>query len=312
MTGFVHQSILLEEIVDLLEPKPGGLYIDATLGGGGHAAGILARGGPDARLIGFDRDLDALAAAKGRLAEFGDRITFVHGTFGGLEDRLRELGSERVDGLVADLGVSSPQLDRAERGFSFASAGPLDMRMDASQGETALQLIERLDAEALADILYRFGEERRSRAIARSILRARDEGALETTDDLRRAVVRVLGPKRGKIDPATRTFQALRIAVNAELEELEALLAALPSILREGGIAAILSFHSLEDRLVKHAFRDAPLLEPLFRKPRLAGEAERAENPRARSAKLRAARRIPEAPELERALSDAAAWRDAP
>jgi 16S rRNA (cytosine1402-N4)-methyltransferase len=292
--AFQHRTVLLEETLRALDPRPGRIYADATLGGGGHAEGILERSSPDGRLVGVDRDPSALDAARVRLARFGDRVTFVHGTFGELGRALAQAGVERVHGIVADLGVSSPQLDRAERGFSLRADGPLDMRMDPTRGETAKELVARLDERELADVIYQLGEERRSRPIARSVRRAYEAGELETTEDLRRAVVRAVGPKRvGGIDPATRTFQALRIAVNDELGELDALLAQLPELLEDHGVAAIISFHSLEDRRVKHVFRGSDVLVPLTKKPEIAGDAEQAENPRSRSAKLRAARRVP-------------------
>ena len=219
-----------------------------------------------------------------------DRVLFCHGTFGGIADILERKGVGRVDGIVADLGVSSPQLDVAERGFSFRNTGPIDMRMDRSQGMTARELIEDLDDDELANVLYEFGEERRSRKIARSIHKSLSEDRLNTTIDLRSAVVRITGPKRSSVDPATKTFQALRIAVNAELDQLRSLLEALPSVLCEGGVATIISFHSLEDRLVKHAFRDNDKLEPLMKRPLRASEEEQARNPRSRSAKFRSAR----------------------
>ncbi len=291
--SFVHESVLLEETLDALAPRSGGLYCDATLGGGGHSEAILERSAPDGRLIGVDRDPAALAAAKERLAPHGDRVTFVHGSFGELPALLAEIGVSRVDGLLADVGVSSPQLDDPSRGFSFREAGPLDMRMDPTSGRTAKELIDEQDAESLANILYQLGEERRSRPIARSILKLRDAGELETTDDLRRAVIRVTGPKRGRIDPATRTFQALRIAVNDELGELEALVAFAADLLNDDGVVALISFHSLEDRIVKWAFRKDEALQPLTKKPVQASDEEKKRNPRARTAKLRAARRIP-------------------
>jgi 16S rRNA (cytosine1402-N4)-methyltransferase len=292
VSDFVHETVLLAETVGAIAPRAGGTYVDCTLGGGGHARLILEQSGPDGRLFGVDRDESALSAARERLAEFGARATLLHGTFGDLPRLLAEHGVAQVDGLVADLGVSSPQLDRDERGFSFARPGPLDMRMNPSDDEPLSELLERWSADELADILYNYGDERKSRAIARSIKAALERGELHDTEDLRRAVVRVLGPKRSGIDPATRTFQALRIAVNRELEELEQLLAALPDLLADGGRAAIISFHSGEDRLVKHAFRGEPRLAVLTKKPLEAGPEESDKNPRARSAKLRVAERV--------------------
>ena len=253
----------------------------------------MSRSGPDGRLIGLDRDPAALAAARARLAPFGERATIVYAAFEQLPAVLAEAGITRVHGVLADIGVSSPQLDVPERGFSFGQDGPLDMRMDTSSGETAEELIARLTADELANVIYELGEERRSRPIARSIKNAQEEGRLRTTGDLRAAVVRVMGPRSGKIDSATRTFQALRLAVNGELDQLKALVAALPHVLHDDGVAAIISFHSLEDRIVKWAFRDDPSLTPTTKRPITAGDAELAANPRARTAKLRAARRVP-------------------
>jgi 16S rRNA (cytosine1402-N4)-methyltransferase len=236
----------------------------------------------------------AIDAARERLERFGGRVTIVRASFGAIREVLTTLGVERVHGVCADLGVSSPQLDAPERGMSFRHEGPIDMRMDQDGGETALELIARMTDDDLADVIYKYGDERRSRRIARSIKRAFGDNELLTTLDLRRAIVRAVGPVRvGGVDPATRTFQALRIAVNRELEELEILLAALPDVLADDGVGTIVSFHSLEDRLVKHAFQEREMWAPLLKKPQVASDEERAENPRARSAKLRAARRIP-------------------
>jgi 16S rRNA (cytosine1402-N4)-methyltransferase len=230
-----------------------------------------------------------------RLARFGERVRLVKTPFGEIADALASLASGRVLGVCADLGVSSPQLEEAGRGVCFRREGPIAMRVDPSEGETALDLIDRLSDEELANIICEYGDERRSRRIARSVKRALSEGQLETTLDLRRAIVRAVGPVRvGGVDPATRTFQALRIAVNGELDQLDALLEALPAVIVVGGVAAILSFHSLEDRLVKRAFHDRQTWQPLTKKPIAATEEEAAANPRARSAKLRAARRYQE------------------
>ena len=290
VSSFVHETVLKAEVVSALAPRDG-VYVDVTLGGGGHTEAIL-EAHPDARVIGLDRDVNALEAARLRLERFGARITLVRTSFGRVAEALADLGIQSVDGLCADLGVSSPQLDEAGRGMSFRREGPIDMRMDQSSGETALDLIARLSDEDLADVLFKYGEERRSRRIARSVKRALADNQLVTTLDLRRAIVRAVGPVRvGGVDPATRTFQALRIAVNRELEELEELLASLPDVLAPGGVAAIISFHSLEDRLVKRAFSDRDMWTALSKKPVVAAEEESATNPRARSAKLRAASR---------------------
>jgi 16S rRNA (cytosine1402-N4)-methyltransferase len=284
---FVHETVMRAEMVAALAPGEG-VYVDATVGGGGHSESIL-EAHPGARVIGFDRDDTALAAARIRLARFGDRVTLVKTPFGRLGEVLT---GQTVQGVCADLGVSSPQLDDPMRGMSFRREGPIDMRMDPTSGETALELIARLDDDELADVIYKFGEEKRSRRIARSVKRALEQNQLETTLDLRRAIVRAVGPVRvGGVDPATRTFQALRIAVNGELDELESLLDALPVVVAENGVASILSFHSLEDRLAKRAFHDRDTWSPLTKKPLVASDEEAATNPRARSAKLRSARR---------------------
>jgi len=292
VSAFEHRSVLLDEVLAQLDPVSGGIYADVTLGGGGHARGILERSAPDGRLIGTDRDPSALEAAGVALAEFGERATVRKARISDLREVLTSLDVEQVDGIVADLGVSSAQLDQAERGFSLAREGPIDMRMDPTEGESALDLIGRCDADELANVIYKYGEEHRSRKIARSLRRAYEDGDLDTTDDLRRAVHRATGGRRGRIDPATKTFQGLRIAVNDELGELEALLEQLPSVLRIGGIVAVISFHSLEDRIVKHTFRDSEHLSPLTKRPIIASDEEREHNRRSRSAKLRAARRV--------------------
>jgi 16S rRNA (cytosine1402-N4)-methyltransferase len=297
---FSHVSVMLDEVLTALAPKSGGLYVDVTVGGAGHAAALLERT-PGARLVAFDRDPVAVEVARSRLAPFGERATVVHGSFADVEAWLARADLLGVDGVLADLGVSSPQLDEASRGMSFRMEGPLDMRMDTTSGETALEMIERLDQDELADAIYQLGEERRSRRVARCVKQALEAGELHTTLDLRRAVVRAVGPQRiGGVDPATRTFQALRILVNGELTQLETLLAALPRVVKPNGVAALISFHSLEDRLVKRAFADSAVWERQTKKPVTASDAELAANPRSRSAKLRAARRVdPNAPVAE-------------
>ncbi len=292
MTEFSHVPVMVDEVIAHLGPAPGGIYADVTLGGGGHARAILERSAPDGRLVGTDRDPLALAAAEVVLREFGDRVMLRKARIRELPQVLDELHIDRVDGVVADLGVSSAQLDQGERGFSLAAEGPIDMRMDQTEGETALELIARCSQETLADLIYEYGEERRSRRIARALKQAQQEGRLQTTTDLRRAVHRATGPKRGRIDPSTKTFQALRIAVNEELTDLEAFLDCLPGVLRFGGVVTVISFHSLEDRMVKHRFRDEAELDPITKRPVVPSEEERERNPRCRSAKLRAARRV--------------------
>jgi 16S rRNA (cytosine1402-N4)-methyltransferase len=298
--SFEHVSVLLGETMDALAPESGGLYVDVTAGGAGHSSALLERQ-PGARLVAFDRDPLAVDVATRRLEPYGDRARVVHANFGEVESWLSSEGIQSVDGLFADLGVSSPQLEDPERGMSFRFEGPLDMRMDPTSGETALDLIERLSADALADAIYQYGEEHRSRRVARCIKQAFEAGELRTTLDLRRAVVRAVGPRRiGGVDPSTKTFQALRILVNGELEQLQELLALARRIVKPGGIAAIISFHSLEDRLVKRAFQDRSTWERLTKKPVIPGDVELAANPRSRSAKLRAARRVDETADSER------------
>ena len=296
-----------EETLRLLAPRAGGVYCDATLGGGGHAERILRATAPDGRLIGIDRDPAALAAAGTRLAPFGDRCTLVHGSFGEARAILERLCVVPVDGFVLDLGVSSPQLDRGERGFSFRQPGPLDMRMDPTGGETAEGLIRRVGVDELADILRRYGEERYAGRIARAIKEAVMGGTVSSTTELAALIARAVPTRERHKDPATRTFQALRIAVNDELGQLERFLADFPSLVRPGGRVVVIAFHSLEDGLVKNRFRDLakesgyppdiaakmglppPTVKVLTRKPLEPSEAEVAGNPRARSAKLRAA-----------------------
>src|SRR3954468_12356995 len=289
-----------EETLALLQPRAGGVYCDATLGGGGHAERILAASEPDGRLIGIDRDPAALAAAGGGLARFCDRVTLVHGAFGDAMELLAGIGVAAVDGFVLDLGVSSPQLDRAERGFSFRGEGPLDMRMDPSSGETAEALIRRIGVDELADILRRYGEERYAGRIARAIKEAVMQRAVTSTTELAALVARSVPTRERHKDPATRTFQALRIAVNDELGQLERFLADFPSLVRPGGRVVVIAFHSLEDGLVKNRFRDLakesgypadiaqkmglppPTVKVLTRKPLEASDDEVANNPRAR------------------------------
>jgi 16S rRNA (cytosine1402-N4)-methyltransferase len=292
VSEFEHIPVMLDEVMEQLAPVSGGVYADVTVGGGGHSRAILERSAPEGRLIGTDRDPAALDAAGAALQPFGERVTLRKARIRDLREVLDALQVDRVDGVLADLGVSSAQLDQQDRGFSLANDGPIDMRMDPTEGETALELIGRSDPETLANLIYRYGEEHRSRRIARSLKRAYEEGELETTGDLRRAVHRATGPKRGRIDPSTKTFQALRIAVNEELADLEAFLGSMPSVLKMGGVVAVISFHSLEDRMVKHTFRDNDSLAPLTKRPMIATEDERQRNPRSRSAKLRAARRV--------------------
>lgn len=300
-TAFAHVTVMLDEVVQGLRPRSGGVYLDVTVGGAGHSEAILRASAPDGVLIGIDRDPIARAAASERLAPFGTRARICAGRMAEALDIVKQQGFEHVDGIVADLGVSSPQLDDAERGMSFRAEGPLDMRMDGEADLTARDVLRDLTERELADVIYQYGEERASRPIARSIKKAIDANAMETTKDLASAVYRVLGPPRyGRgIDPATRTFQAIRIAVNRELDELDTLLASLADLLADDGRVAIISFHSLEDRAVKHSFRDNDVLAIETKKPLEAGAEEQDRNPRARSAKLRIARRIPRDQEIQ-------------
>ena len=286
-----HESVLLSEAIEWLAPRQGGIYVDGTLGGGGHTQALAERVGASGRVIALDSDPAALAAAEQRLT--GMPVTLVESNFSDLPEVLKQLDIPLVDGVLLDLGLSSDQLGDESRGFSFDAGGPLDLRFNPNEGEPASRLVNRLSAEHLADLIYNYGEERLSRRIARAIVEARRENPIETSAELARIVRRAMPrPPRGqKIDPATRTFQALRIAVNDELKSLEAALQRIPDCLRPGGRLAIISFHSLEDRPVKQAFRDNPLLEVLTKKPIRPSESEIAQNPRARSAKMRVAAR---------------------
>jgi 16S rRNA (cytosine1402-N4)-methyltransferase len=294
-----HSPVLLEEAMGFLAPSAGGVYCDATIGLGGHAAAILQRSSPDGRLVGIDRDRDAIAKAGANLAPFGDRVVFAHARFGSIRSVLEGAGSQLLDGCLVDLGVSSMQLDRSERGFSFRHGGPLDMRMDQSQGETAADLLRRADEDEIERILRDLGEERFARKIARTIVEARGSEDLSTTSALSQLIARTIGRRERNKDPATRTFQALRIALNDELGELERFLTDAPWCLKPGGRLVVISFHSLEDRMVKRSFRalagrDAaePCLRILTKHVVTASDEERARNPRSRSAKLRAVERL--------------------
>ncbi len=287
-----HLPIMADVIVEALAPRSDGVYVDLTLGAGGHTLALLRAGA--GCVVGFDRDAVALELARARLSPFSDRVELVHAPFSRLRAELDRLGIERVDGILADLGVSSMQLDTPGRGMSFRAEGPLDMRMDRSVGRTALELVEALDDDELTELIRDLGEERRARRIARCIHQALDAGELETTLDLRRAVVKAVGPARvGGIDPATRTFQALRIAVNEELNELERMLDLAPSCLRRGGVLAVLTFHSLEDRIAKRKLKSGPWVMK-DKRPLRPSDDEIDDNPRARSAKLRVAVRSDE------------------
>jgi 16S rRNA (cytosine1402-N4)-methyltransferase len=291
-----HVPVLLDEVRALLQPERGGTFVDCTVGLGGHARMVLEHGA--SRLIGIDRDPDALALAAAALAGFGDRVTLVHADYRDIAAVLDARGVERVAGVLADLGVSSMQLDREGRGFSFRRDEPLDMRMDRTAGETAAELLDRVDEHELADVIYRFGEERRSRQVARAIVSARQQGRIETTGRLAEIVRRGVAARGWqRIDPATRTFQALRIWVNRELDGLDSFIGSAAARLQLDGRIALISFHSLEDRVVKHTLRDLSrgddqTLKVLTKHPIVAADAEAEANPRARSAKLRGAMRV--------------------
>ena len=284
-----HVPVLAAEVVRLLDPKPGEVWVDVTLGGGGHARLIAERLGESGRLIGLDQDPAMLGRARRRLD--GMPVTLVRANFDQLAEVLRNLGVERADGVLADLGFASDQVDDPARGLSFRHDGPLDMRLDPSAGRTAADLVKTLSEGALADVFFEYGEERHSRRVARRVVERRQTKPFETTADLA-DVVRRSVPRSGGIDPATRVFQALRVAVNDELGSLDRLLAAFPKVVKPGGRAGVISFHSLEDRRVKHAFRAAGVWELVTKKPVEAGADEQARNPRSRSAKLRVAKRV--------------------
>jgi 16S rRNA (cytosine1402-N4)-methyltransferase len=291
----IHIPVLLEEVLEGLQAAPGGVFVDGTLGGGGHTRALAERVKPAGRVVAVDLDPGAVESTSETLR--GLPIDVAAASYVAIPEVLAELGIEAVDGILLDLGLSSDQLADAERGFSFDAEGELDLRFDATQGEPAWRLLERLREQDLADVIYKYGEERFSRRIARKVVERRQQKPIRTAADLA-ALVRSCVPrgKGDRIDPATRTFQALRIAVNDELANVEKALATLPDCLRPGGRLAVISFHSLEDRIVKQAFREDPRLTVVTRKPVLATDAETAANPRARSAKLRIAERVAPAP----------------
>jgi 16S rRNA (cytosine1402-N4)-methyltransferase len=295
MTAPAHEPVMVAETVDLLAPGRDGLYVDCTVGLGGHTRALLDAGAP--RVLGLDRDREALRIARERLADFGDRVELVHSDYRDLGRVLEERQITGLAGALADLGVSSMQLDAEGRGFSFRRDEPLDMRMDQSQGPTAAELIADVDEEELANIIFRHGEERFSRRIARAIVEARGVRSIETTAQLSQIVRRAV-PTRGyqRIDPATRTFQALRIWVNRELDRLDTFIADACARLLVGARFAVITFHSLEDRIVKHTFRALAqgrvTLRILTKRPLVPGPQELGRNPRARSAKLRAIERF--------------------
>jgi 16S rRNA (cytosine1402-N4)-methyltransferase len=295
MSALVHEPVMPVETIELLAPSRGGLFVDCTVGLGGHTRLLLEAGA--SKVLGLDRDPAALRMARERLEEFGDRVELVHADYRELGRVLDARQVPGIDGALADLGVSSMQLDADDRGFSFRRDEPLDMRMDQSQGPTLAELLRDVEEEELANLIFQHGEERFSRRIARAIVQARRTVEITTTGQLAQLVRRAV-PRRGyqRIDPATRTFQALRIWVNRELEQLDTFLAEACSRLLVGARLAVITFHSLEDRIVKHAFRalaqGRATLQILTRRPLVPGAAELETNPRARSAKLRAIERL--------------------
>ncbi len=279
----------------MLAPKADGWYVDGTLGLGGHTAALLDAGA--GHVVGIDRDEAALAIARERLAGFGDRVTFVHADYRSLRQVIAGVGRTTVDGVLVDLGVSSMQLDDAERGFSFRQDGPLDMRMDRSSGQPLSEWLATVDEETLANVIYQFGEERKSRRVARAIVDARAVAPILRTGELATVVRRAVGGGWQRVDPATRTFQALRIFINGELDGLEAFLEEATECLTPGGRMAVIAFHSLEDRVVKHTWRrmaqaDAATVRVVTKRPVVPGDEESARNPRARSARLRVVERV--------------------
>lgn len=307
----MHVSVLKDEALDLMAVRSGGRYIDGTVGLGGHAEALLERSSPDGRVLGIDRDPEALRRAAGRLAPYHDRMTFVHGNYADIAGLAGSVSFAPVDGVLFDLGVSSMQLDEAARGFSFMQDGPLDMRMDTTQSLTAADIVNTWGERELADVIYRLGEEPASRRVAAAIVRARAVEPVATTGRLAAIVSDAKGGRRSKIHPATQTFQALRMAVNGELEGVRTGVEGALSVLRPGGRLAVISFHSLEDREVKtclraHEAREEslpqggsrtvgllPRIRRVNRKPVTAGADEVRTNPRARSAKLRVVERMP-------------------
>jgi 16S rRNA (cytosine1402-N4)-methyltransferase len=302
MAGGKHLPVLVEEVLRFLDCRPDRIYVDATVGNGGHARRILEKSSPTGRVIGLDWDASALARAKETLAPFGERFRLVQSNFRDLQEVLNSLSIPAVDGVLADLGLSSDQLEDPERGFSFQREAPLDMRMDLSRGLTAQELLRRLPGEEMARILREFGEERWANRIAKAIVARRRLGPLRTTGELVEVIRKAVPAYRSRIHPATRTFQALRIVVNEELDNLQNFLKTCPGLLNPGGRIGIISFHSLEDRIVKTYFqqwakrekgRTAPF-RIVTRKPFVPSADEVRSNPRARSAKLRVIEKISE------------------
>ena len=294
-----HSPVMPSEVLYWLLGDGRKIFLDCTVGYSGHAEKLLEGSGPEGRLVGLDRDRSAIEASRQRLSQFGARAILIHGHFMELKQHLSEHGLSQVDGIIFDLGVSSPQLDEPARGFSFQNDGPLDMRMDQSIGGTAADLINRWPEAQLADAIFQFGEERFSRRIARAIVRARERHPLGTTKELVSVIEGAVPAnyRHGRLHCATRTFQALRISVNQELDCLETALRDAVDVLSPGGRLCVISFHSLEDRIVKHTFRalsgkEDPALVVLTKKPQVSTREESDRNPRSRSAKLRAVQRV--------------------
>ncbi len=288
--AFEHVPVLLDETIEALRVRDGGIYLDATIGLAGHGREILRRSAPGGRLIGIDRDAKALARASERLAEFGERVSLVQGNFARFDELVHSINPGNFDGVLADLGVSSMQMDDAERGFSFQRPGPMDMRMDESHPETVSGYLDRVLPEELEDRLREAGEERFSRKVARFLLE--NHKAWKDTGEMAQAIEKIL-PRRGKSNPATRVFLALRMAVNAEMESLREFLKKVPGALKPGGRLAIISFHSTEDRIVKRFLEERETgMQTVFRNPVVPGTEEERKNPRSRSAKLRVFEKI--------------------
>lgn len=290
----VHVPVLEDEVMEHLQLRNGGVYVDATLGLGGHSERILENTSPDGRVVGFEWDRQAVELAAERLGEYGDRLMIIHSSYAGLLEGLVQAGVGMIDGLLLDLGVSSLQLDKGDRGFSFKADAPLDMRMDKRQKVTAADLVGKLSKEEMADIFYNFGEERQSRRIAEHIVQARGKKTIETTvqlaDIVSRAIPRKYHPKKKHV--ATKVFQALRIAVNREFENIVKILADAPVVMASGARICVITFHSLEDRIVKQAFVGNEAYKIVTKRPVKPSEKEIFANPRARSAKLRVAARV--------------------
>ncbi len=294
----MHVPVLLQEMLVNLRPHAGGVYLDGTLGTGGYAQAILDMSNPDGKVVGIDLDPQAICRTITRLQSYGQRFHAVHGGFQDARQILSALNIEAIDGAVLDLGLSSDQLNDPSRGFSFRLNGPLDMRFDVTAGQDTLDLLETISVKELEEMLATYGEERYCKKLARGILEARRRRALSTTQDLERVVSGILSTRRGKIHPATRTFQALRIAVNRELENLDRALAVMPCLLKPGGRFCVVSYHSLEDRAVKRAFKDrirsGPKWALVTSKPVRPSTEETKSNPRSRSARMRVLEAVPQ------------------